>query len=144
MYYLLFIWIFFQHTKLWQPTGQRKLLENIWILRNILEIRHLSRGIFRTFELRVLTVIDFPKIAGAKGRWLIDCPNIAGAKAPKAPVLNTTLISNSFSYDMQAFCPSSYSRQLASWDLFICCLPWLVRQNENKAMPTSLVLIKQF
>ena len=27
----------------------------------------LHRGIFRAFELRVLTVIDFPKIAGAKG-----------------------------------------------------------------------------
>ena len=26
------------------------------------------RGVFRTFELRVLTVIDCPKIAGAKGR----------------------------------------------------------------------------
>ena len=27
------------------------------------------RGVFRTFELRVLTVIDCPKIADAKGRW---------------------------------------------------------------------------
>ena len=26
----------------------------------------LTRGVFRTFELRVLTVIDCPKIAGAK------------------------------------------------------------------------------
>ena len=26
------------------------------------------RGVFRTFELRVPTVIDGPKIAGAKGR----------------------------------------------------------------------------
>ena len=26
------------------------------------------RGVFRTFELRVLTVIDCPKISGAKGR----------------------------------------------------------------------------
>ena len=27
----------------------------------------ISRGVFKTFELRVLTVIDCPKIAGAKG-----------------------------------------------------------------------------
>ena len=27
-----------------------------------------SRGVFRNFELRVLTVIDCPKIAGAKGQ----------------------------------------------------------------------------
>ena len=26
------------------------------------------RGVFRTFELRVLTVIECPKIAGAKGQ----------------------------------------------------------------------------
>ena len=26
------------------------------------------RGVFRTFELRVLTIIDCPKIAGAKGQ----------------------------------------------------------------------------
>ena len=36
-----------------------------------------TRGIFRTFELRMLTVMD--------------CPNIAGAKASIAPVLNTPL-----------------------------------------------------
>ena len=35
------------------------------------------RGVFSTFELRVLTALD--------------CPNIAGAKAPIAPVLNTPL-----------------------------------------------------
>ena len=28
-----------------------------------------DRGVFRTFELRVLTIIDCPKIAGAKGQW---------------------------------------------------------------------------
>ena len=28
----------------------------------------IIRGVFRTFELRLLTVIDCPKIAGAKGR----------------------------------------------------------------------------
>ena len=36
-------------------------------------------GVFRTFEFRVLTVID--------------CPKIAGAKAPIAPMLNTPLYS---------------------------------------------------
>ena len=28
----------------------------------------LRQGVFRTFELRVLTVIDCPKIVGAKGQ----------------------------------------------------------------------------
>ena len=30
----------------------------------------LFRGVFRTFELRVLTVIDCPKIEGAKGQLI--------------------------------------------------------------------------
>ena len=30
-------------------------------------VGHHTRGVFRTFELRVVTVIDCPKIAGAKG-----------------------------------------------------------------------------
>ena len=50
------------------------------------------RGVFRTFELRVLTIIDCPKIAGARAVIVVDCPNIAGAKAPVAPVLNTPLL----------------------------------------------------
>ena len=42
--------------------------------------------------MRVLTVIDCPKISGAKRAVIvIDCPNIAGAKAPIAPMLNTPL-----------------------------------------------------
>ena len=47
----------------------------IWFmwLRNVFDeielIKDNYRGVFRTFELRVLTVIDCPKIAGAKGRW---------------------------------------------------------------------------
>ena len=36
--------IFFQCTKLRQPTGQRQLLENKQILRNILKIRHISNS----------------------------------------------------------------------------------------------------
>ena len=53
-----------------------------------------SRGVFRTFELRVLTIIDCPNIAGANTVTVRnDCPNIAGAQAPTAPVLNTPLYS---------------------------------------------------
>ena len=33
-----------------------------------LTIPFTVRGVFRTFELRVLTVIDCPKIAGPKGQ----------------------------------------------------------------------------
>ena len=40
------------------------------------------RGVFRTFELRVLTVIDCPKIAGAKGLTVIDFPILRVLKHP--------------------------------------------------------------
>ena len=42
----------------------------------------LFRGVFRTFELRVLTVIDVPKIAGAKGSTVIDFPILRVLKHP--------------------------------------------------------------
>jgi len=51
-----------------------------------------DRGLFRTFELGVLTVIDFPTYRCSRVLTIIDCPNIADAKAPIAPVLNTPLI----------------------------------------------------
>ena len=34
---------------------------------------HIYRGVFRTFELRVLTVIDCPKIAGANSPFFQIC-----------------------------------------------------------------------
>ena len=37
-------------------------------LKNYYVLRTEIRGVFRTFELRVLIVIDCPKTAGAKGR----------------------------------------------------------------------------
>ena len=37
-------YFFFQRTKLRQPTGQRQLLENKKILRNISKIRHISNS----------------------------------------------------------------------------------------------------
>ena len=40
------------------------------------------RGVFRTFELRVLTVIDCPKIASAKGLTAIDFPILRVLKHP--------------------------------------------------------------
>ena len=40
-----------------QTQGKNKVIHQKYI-----------RGVFRTFELRVLTVIDCPKIVGAKGR----------------------------------------------------------------------------
>ena len=39
----------------------------------------------------MLTIVDCPKIAGARAVIVVDCPNIAGAKAPVAPMLNTPL-----------------------------------------------------
>ena len=46
-----------------------------WRLCHVMLCRVVScRGVFRTFELRVLTVIDCPKIAGAKGLTVIDFP----------------------------------------------------------------------
>ena len=36
-------------------------------IASLVNVRGHYRGLFRTFELRVLTVIDCPKIAGAKG-----------------------------------------------------------------------------
>ena len=52
----------------------------------------IIRGLFRTFELRVLTLLDCPKIAGTNKPIF----KIAGAKAPIAPVLNRSLIINYF------------------------------------------------
>ena len=45
-------------------------------------LRLPSRGVFRTSELRVLTVIDCPKIAGAKGLTVIDFPILRVLKHP--------------------------------------------------------------
>ena len=42
----------------------------------------ICRGVFRTFELRVLTVIDCPKIASAKGLTVIDFPILRVLKHP--------------------------------------------------------------
>ena len=56
-----------------------KLVENEGLFQEYLEMgKYLDKfkGVFRTFELLVLTVID--------------CSKIAGAKAPIAPLLNTT------------------------------------------------------
>ena len=40
------------------------------------------RGVFMTFELQVLTVIDCPEIAGAKGLTVIDFPILRVLKHP--------------------------------------------------------------
>ena len=40
------------------------------------------RGVFRAFELRVLTIIDCPKIVGAKGLTVIDFPILRVLKHP--------------------------------------------------------------
>ena len=46
------------------------------------QAKYIYRGVFRTFELRVLTVIDCPKIAGAKGLTVIDFPILRVLKHP--------------------------------------------------------------
>ena len=44
-----------------------------------------GRGVSRSFELRVLTVIDCPKIVGAKGLTVIDFPILRVLKHPYHP-----------------------------------------------------------
>ena len=58
-------------------------------------------GVFTTFELLVLTVINCPAFSDAIHRVLtvIDCLKIVGAIAPIAPVLNTALHSQ-FSHNL--------------------------------------------
>ena len=59
--------------------------KNIWVGKNLLVSQYTSlhnRGVFRTFELRVLTVIDCPKIAGAKGLTVTDFPILRVLKHP--------------------------------------------------------------
>ena len=47
--------------------NQRNLLRTVELGDNEL-FGHPNRSVFRTFESRVLTVIDCPKIEGVKGR----------------------------------------------------------------------------
>ena len=73
---------------------------SITMLISLLVTSVICRGVFRTFELRVLTVID--------------CSNIAGAKAPVAPVLNTPLISIYKNLSILG---------LEIWENFLQCVP---------------------
>ena len=61
--------------------NQRNLLRTVELGDNEL-FGHPNRSVFRTFESRVLTVLDCPKIAGAKGLTVIDFPILRVLKHP--------------------------------------------------------------
>ena len=73
---LLHFWVIFLYWNQAEIWKKNILLSSSRAFSLSTPVEH-SRGVFRTFELRVLTVID--------------CPNITGALAPVAPVLNTPL-----------------------------------------------------